>query len=108
MKKILLILTLLLFSSTAFAAAINKSGFVDKNLKVNKKLQVSDPSNKIIIIYNHGSNETDRKTKKCFWSKVKSFCLNEVQYIYYILYIAYTSSVFVTVVRRHNILEFLF
>ena len=69
MKKILLILTLLLFSSTAFAAAINKSGFVDKKLKVNKKLQVSDPSNKIIIIYNHGSNETDRKTKKCFWSK---------------------------------------
>ena len=69
MKKILLILTLLLFSSTAFAAAINKSGFVDKKLKVNKNLEVSDPSNKIIIIYNHGSNETDRKTKKCFWSK---------------------------------------
>ena len=69
MKKILLVLLLLLFSSTAFAAAINKSGFVDKNLKVNKKLQVSDPSNKIIIIYNHGSNETDRKTKKCFWGK---------------------------------------
>ena len=69
MKKILLILTLLLFSSTAFAAAINKSGFVDKKLKVNKKLQVSDPSNKIIVIYNHGSNETDRKTKYCFWGK---------------------------------------
>ena len=69
MKKILLILTLLLFSSTAFAAAINKSGFVDKKLKVNKNLEVSDPSNKIIIIYNHGSNETDRKTKFCFWGK---------------------------------------
>jgi len=69
MKKILLLLVLLLFSSTAFAAAINKSGFVDKKLKVNKKLQVSDPSNKIIIIYNHGSNETDRKTKYCFWGK---------------------------------------
>ena len=69
MKKILLLLVLLLFSSTAFAAAINKSGFVNKNLKVNKKLQVSDPSNKIIIIYNHGSNETDRKTKYCFWGK---------------------------------------
>ena len=69
MKKILLLLVLLLFSSTAFAAAINKSGFVDKKLKVNKKLQVSDPSNKIIIIYNHGSNETDRKTKFCFWGK---------------------------------------
>ena len=69
MKKILLLLVLLLFSSTAFAAAINKSGFVDKKLKVNKNLEVSDPSNKIIIIYNHGSNETDRKTKKCFWSK---------------------------------------
>ena len=32
MKKILLLLVLLLFSSTAFAAAINKSGFVDKKL----------------------------------------------------------------------------
>ena len=69
MKKFLLVLVLLLFSSTAFAASINKSGFVDKKLKVNKKLQVSDPSNKIIIIYNHGSNETDRKTKYCFWGK---------------------------------------
>jgi len=69
MKKILLVLVLLLFSSTAFAAAINKSGFVDKKLKVNKNLEVSDPSNKIIIIYNHGSNETDRKTKYCFWGK---------------------------------------
>ena len=69
MKKILLLLVLLLFSSTAFAAAINKSGFVDKKLKVNKNLEVSDPSNKIIIIYNHGSNETDRKTKYCFWGK---------------------------------------
>ena len=69
MKKILLVLVLLLFSSTAFAAAINKSGFVDKKLKVNKNLEVSDPSNKIIIIYNHGSNETDRKTKFCFWGK---------------------------------------
>ena len=69
MKKILLVLVLLLFSSTAFAAAINKSGFVDKKLKVNKNLEVSNPSNKIIIIYNHGSNETDRKTKYCFWGK---------------------------------------
>ena len=69
MKKILLVLVLLLFSSTAFAKAINKSGFVDKKIKVNTKLEVSDPSNKIIIIYNHGSDETDRKTKNCFWSK---------------------------------------
>ena len=69
MKKILLVLLLLHFSSTAFAAAINKSGFVDKKIKINRNLQVSDPSNKIIIIYNHGSDETDRKTKSCFWSK---------------------------------------
>ena len=68
MKKILLILALLLFSSTTFAAAIKKSGFVDKEIKVNTNLQVSDPSNKIIIIHNHGSNETDRKTKGCFWT----------------------------------------
>ena len=66
MKKILLVLVLLLFSSTAFAASIKKSGFVDKKLKVNKNLEVSDPSNKIIIIHNHGSDETDRKKKGNF------------------------------------------
>ena len=49
MKKILLVLLLLHFSSTAFADAINKSGFVDKKIKINRNLQVSDPSNKIII-----------------------------------------------------------
>ena len=36
MKKILLLLVLLLISSTAFAGAIKKSGFVDKEVKVNK------------------------------------------------------------------------
>ena len=70
MKKLLLVVGLVvLVSGSVFAKAINKSGFVDKKIKVNTKLEVSDPSNKIIIIYNHGSDETDRKTKKCFWSK---------------------------------------
>jgi len=70
MKKLLLVVGLVvLVSGSVFAKAINKSGFVDNKIKVNTKLEVSDPSNKIIIIYNHGSDETDRKTKKCFWSK---------------------------------------
>ena len=70
MKKFLLVVGLVvLVSGSVFAKAINKSGFVDNKIKVNTKLEVSDPSNKIIIIYNHGSDETDRKTKKCFWSK---------------------------------------
>ena len=66
MKKILLILALLLFSSTAFAAAIKKSGFVDKEVKVNKNLQVTDPGNKIIIIHNHGQDNIDWTQSSCF------------------------------------------
>ena len=66
MKKILLVLVLLLFSSTAFAGAIKKSGFVDKEVKVNKNLQVTDPGNKIIIIYNHGQDNIDWSQKSCF------------------------------------------
>ena len=66
MKKILLILALLLFSSTAFAGAIKKSGFVDKEVKVNKNLQVTDPGNKIIIIHNHGQDNIDWSSSSCF------------------------------------------
>ena len=66
MKKILLILALLLFSSTAFAGAIKKSGFVDKEVKVNKNLQVTDPGNKIIIIHNHGQDNIDWTQSSCF------------------------------------------
>ena len=76
MKKILVIIMLsLILSSSAYAnpkESIKKDGFVistnkwkDK-IKIDENFKVKNPKDKIIIIYNHGSNGTDVKLKDCF------------------------------------------
>ena len=53
MKKLLLILIFLTASNTVYAnGKILKSGFITKSASV--KMNIDDPKNKIIIIYNHG------------------------------------------------------
>ena len=63
MKKIILILTLLLTITTnSFSEMISKSGFYDKNMKLQKdqtKDNIDDPGNKIILIYNSGQDYHD-------------------------------------------------
>ena len=63
MKKIILILTLLLTITTnSFSETISKSGFYDKNMKLQKdqtKDNIDDPGNKIILIYNSGQDYHD-------------------------------------------------
>ena len=63
MKKIILILTLLLTLTTnSFSEMILKSGFYDKNMKLQKdytKANIDDPGNKIILIYNSGQDYHD-------------------------------------------------
>jgi len=67
MKKILLILTLILFSTLAYASdKINKSGFINKNVRLIKGIEINEPKNKIILIYNHGQNE-NYTVKQCTW-----------------------------------------
>ena len=76
MKKFLalIILSLILGSSVASSnESIKKDGFViptnkwkDK-IKINENFQVNNPEDKIIIIYNHGSNGNDVGLKDCFW-----------------------------------------
>ena len=67
MKKILLILTLILFSTLAYGAdKINKSGFINKNVRLIEGIEIKDPKNKIILIYNHGQNENDT-VNECTW-----------------------------------------
>jgi len=67
MKKILLILTLILFSTLAYAGdKINKSGFIKKNVSLIEGFEIKEPKNKIILIYNHGQNENDT-VKDCTW-----------------------------------------
>ena len=76
MKKFLalIILSLILGSSVASSnESIKKDGFViptnkwkDK-IKIDENFEVSNPKDKIIIIYNHGSDGNDVKLKDCFW-----------------------------------------
>ena len=77
MKKFLVIITLsLILGSSAYANSkevIKTDGFLiptnkwkDK-IKINENFQVNNPKDKIIIIYNHGSDGNDVKLKHCFW-----------------------------------------
>ena len=77
MKKFLIIITLsLILGGNAYANSkevIKTDGFLiptnkwkDK-IKINENFQVNNPKDKIIIIYNHGSDGNDVKLKHCFW-----------------------------------------
>ncbi len=69
MKKLLLILIFLAASNTAYAnGKILKSGFISKSSSVKESINIDDPKNKIIIIYNHGQNSNDKAHKsECIW-----------------------------------------
>ena len=69
MKKLLLILIFLIASNTAYAnGKILKSGFITKSASVKEGMNIDDPKNKIIIIYNHGQNSNDKAHKnECIW-----------------------------------------
>ena len=69
MKKILLILIFFFVSNTVYAnGKILKSGFITKSASVEENMDVKDPKNKIIIIYNHGQNKNDKAIKnECIW-----------------------------------------
>ena len=69
MKKLLLILIFLTVSNTVYAnGKILKSGFITKSAKVKEGMNIDDPKNKIIIIYNHGQNSNDKAIKgECIW-----------------------------------------
>ena len=69
MKKLLLILIFLIVSNTVYAnGKILKSGFITKSASVKEGMNIDDPKNKIIIIYNHGQNSNDKAHKnECIW-----------------------------------------
>jgi DNA gyrase/topoisomerase IV subunit A len=73
MKKILIILSVLIFTTNAYSNSkfdkdlkkfSKDNGFVDNKGKVYSKEQITDKQNTILIIYNHGSSN-DQKTDKC-------------------------------------------
>ena len=70
MKKILIVVIFgLILCGNVFAnGKILKSGFITKSASVNVGMNIEDPKNKIIIIYNHGQNKNDKAIKnECIW-----------------------------------------
>ena len=69
MKKLLLILIFLTVPNTVYAnGKILKSGFITKSASVKEGMNIDDPINKIVIIYNHGQNSNDKAHKnECIW-----------------------------------------
>ena len=69
MKKIFLIVLFFIISNYAYAnGKILKSGFITKSASVKEGMNIDDPKNKIIIIYNHGQNSNDKAHKsECIW-----------------------------------------
>ena len=59
----------MIISNYAYAnGKILKSGFFTKSASVEEGMDVKDPKNKIIIIYNHGQNSNDKAHKnECIW-----------------------------------------
>ena len=69
MKKLLLIILFLIISNNVYAnGKILKNGFFTKSASVKEGMDIIDPKNRIIIIYNHGQNENDSALKnQCVW-----------------------------------------
>ena len=70
MKKIFIVVIFSLIQcGNVFAnGKILKSGFITKSASVDEGMNINDPKNKIIIIYNHGQNKNDGAIKnECIW-----------------------------------------
>ena len=67
MKKFLIFLILLSFTSSATADKLLKDGFLNNKMSYAKDQNINDPTNKIILIYNHGQDDHDDPSKNCIW-----------------------------------------
>jgi len=67
MKKILLILIAITFSTNLYADKLLKNGFLNNKMSYAKDQNINDPTNKIILIYNHGQKNHDGKSSDCVW-----------------------------------------
>ena len=71
MKKILLIIIFSILITPLYAGPKDevRDGFISKKNvhPVKNDFNISDPKNKIILIYNHGQNENDMSLQSCAW-----------------------------------------
>ena len=92
MKRFLIFLILLSFTSSATADTLTKDGFLNNKMSYAKDQNINDPKNKIILIYNHGQDEHDEASKDCVWKNgIRNFSslvgqkINEKEIMVYLL-----------------------
>ena len=71
MKKFLIFLIFIsiTFVNFAYADKLLKNGFLNNKMNYEKDQNINDPTNKIILIYNHGQGNHDGKSSDCVWKK---------------------------------------
>ena len=67
MKKLFLILLAITLITPVYADKLLKNGFLNKKMNYAKEQNINDPTNKIILVYNHGQDEHDESSKNCVW-----------------------------------------
>jgi len=76
MKKILLLLIVITFSTNLYADKLLKNGFLNNKMSYEKDQNINNPTNKIILIYNHGQNTHDVKSSDCVWKNGRNLSKN--------------------------------
>ena len=69
MRKLLLLLSIIFFSTNVFADTMKKDGFLNNKAGYSKDQKISDPENKILLIYNHGQKNHDGPSSDCAWKE---------------------------------------
>mgnify|MGYP001479532941 FL=1 len=67
MKKFLITLIFICLTSSAYADKMTKNGFLSDKVNYSKDQKISDPGNKILLIYNHGQSSHDGPSSDCVW-----------------------------------------
>ena len=68
MNKILkFVILLTLINFPVHADKLLKNGFLNTKMDYTKEQNIIDPKNKIILIYNHGQDKHDVRSKNCVW-----------------------------------------
>jgi len=67
MRKIILLISIILFSTNALADKMTKSGFLSDKVSYSKEQKIDNPQNKILLIYNHGQSSHDGPSNDCAW-----------------------------------------
>ena len=67
MKKFLITLIFICLTSSAYADKMTKNGFLSNKVNYSKDQKISDPGNKILLIYNHGQSSHDGPSSDCVW-----------------------------------------